>query len=91
MLVILCILTPPQALPSTVLVFLILGLMMMTLPILVLILPEQMFGCWSLISHMLDLLFSNIFLFIFLGLIAWTGLTLPCILISCRSYHIDVE
>jgi hypothetical protein len=40
---------------------------------------------------MLDLLFSDILLLIFLGLIVWTDLSLPCVLMSCRSYHIDVE
>jgi hypothetical protein len=63
-----CVLMPPQALPSVVVIFLILRFMSVMLLVLVLILPEQMFGCRLLISHMLDLL--NMFLLIFLGSIA---------------------
>jgi hypothetical protein len=57
-----------------VLIFLILRFMLATLPIMVFILLEQMLERWSLIMHLLDLLFSDILLLILLVSIAWTSL-----------------
>jgi hypothetical protein len=60
------------------------------LPILVFIFLEQMCGEWTLIPHVPDLLFNDVFPFAFPGPIAGTG---PLLLIAMSQWscHIDVE
>jgi hypothetical protein len=60
------------------------------MPILVFIFLEQMRGEWPLLPHVPHLLFSDVFPFAFLGLIAGIG---PLLLITTSQWscHIDVE
>lgn len=87
----LCVLLPPQALLGTALILFILRFLLAMLFVLVLIFSEQLFKRWSLISHMLDMHFSDVLIFNPLGSIACRDLIFPCGPVPCKSYLVDVE
>jgi hypothetical protein len=88
---VMCIFTLLQTLPSMVLTLFILRFTLEMLLVLVFILLEEMGGSRPLIPDVPYLLLRDVFLLPFLGLIAGTGLFIPCIATWRRPCHVDAK
>lgn len=88
---IMCIVPSPQAFPSATLILLILKFLLAMLPVLILILPEEVFRCWLWVAHLPNLLLSDMLIFIPLGAISWNGLILLRGMVPYGPRHVNVK